>query len=65
MNPTAMSTGTITLLASAPGERFLNPLHPDPANVRLVTQRFSFTECLHTPPMPARNPGGSDAPTYA
>ena len=42
----------------------MNPLHPDAARVRpLVTQPFSFAECLHTPPMLARYSGESDAPT--
>ena len=41
----------------------MNPLHPD-AQVRpLVTRPFSFAECLHTPPMLARNFGESRAPT--
>ena len=31
---------------------FLNPLHPDAAQVPpLVTRPFSFAECLHAPPM--------------
>jgi RES domain-containing protein len=30
----------------------MNPLHPDAEHVSpLVTRRFSFAECLHTPPM--------------
>ncbi|MCB2074520.1 MAG: RES family NAD+ phosphorylase [Novosphingobium sp.] len=30
----------------------MNPLHPDAAGVKpLVTRPFSFSECLHTPPM--------------
>jgi RES domain-containing protein len=37
----------------------MNPLHSDAARVRpLVTRPFSFAECLHTPPMLARNSGG-------
>jgi RES domain-containing protein len=33
----------------------MNTLHPDTAHVRpLVTRPFSFSECLHTPPMLAR-----------
>jgi RES domain-containing protein len=33
----------------------MNPLHPDAARVQpLVTRRFSFADCLHTPPMLAR-----------
>src|SRR5438876_1546269 len=40
----------------------MNPLHPDAARVPpLVTCRFSFAECLHTPPMLARYSGESDA----
>ena len=43
---------------------FMNPLHPDAAGVPpLVTRRFSFAECLHTPPMLARYSDESDAPT--
>ena len=42
----------------------MNPLHPDAARVPpLVTRRFSFAECLHTPPMLARYSGEGDAPT--
>ena len=42
----------------------MNPLHPDALRVApLVTGRFSFAECLHTPPMLARYSGESDAPT--
>ena len=42
----------------------LNPLHPDAARVPpLVTRRFSFAECLHTPPMLARYSDESDSPT--
>jgi hypothetical protein len=34
---------------------YLNPAHPDAARVApLTTRRFSFAECLHTPPMLAR-----------
>ena len=41
----------------------MNPLHPDAARVPpLVTRPFSFTECLHTPPMLARYSDESDAP---
>lgn len=33
----------------------MNPLHPDASGVQpLVTRPFSFAECLHTPPMLAR-----------
>src|SRR4051794_13868758 len=33
----------------------MNALHPDAAHVKpLVTRRFSFAECLHTPPMLGR-----------
>jgi RES domain-containing protein len=33
-----------------------NPAHPDAARVPpLVTRPFSFAECLHTPPMAARD----------
>ena len=40
----------------------MNPLHPDAARVPpLVTRRFSFAECLHTPPMLARDFGEGDA----
>jgi RES domain-containing protein len=42
----------------------MNPLHSDAARVQpLVTRRFSFAECLHTPPMRSRYSGESDAPT--
>jgi hypothetical protein len=42
----------------------MNPLHPEAANVQpLVTRRFSFAECLHTPPMVARYTDESDAAT--
>ena len=42
----------------------MNPLHPDAARVPpLVTRRFSFAECLHTPPMPARYSDESDVAT--
>jgi RES domain-containing protein len=41
----------------------MNPLHPDAALVPpLVTRRFSFAECLHSPPMLTRYSGESDAP---
>lgn len=34
----------------------MNPAHPDAARVPpLVTRPFSFAECLHTPPMNARD----------
>jgi RES domain-containing protein len=36
----------------------MNPLHPDAVRVPpLVTRPFSFSECLHTPPMLARYSG--------
>jgi hypothetical protein len=42
----------------------MNPLHPSATDVRpLVTRRFSFAECLHTPPMLGRYSGKSDAPS--
>ena len=42
----------------------MNPLHPDAALVPpLVTRPFSFSECLHAPPMLARYLGESEAPT--
>lgn len=41
----------------------MNPLHPEAARVRpLVTRPFSFSECLHTPPMLARYSGEGDTP---
>jgi RES domain-containing protein len=41
----------------------MNPLHPDAARVPpLVTRKFSFAECLHTPPMLARYVGETDPP---
>src|SRR6476661_7251524 len=41
----------------------MNPLHPEATQVRpLVTRPFSFTECLHVPPMLARYSGERDAP---
>ena len=42
----------------------MNPLHPDAASVPpLVSRRFSFAECLHTPPMLARYSEETDART--
>ena len=41
----------------------MNPLNTDDARVPpLVTRPFSFTECLHTPPMLASYTDESDAP---
>src|SRR4051812_46614950 len=40
----------------------MNPLHPDAASVpALATRRFSFAECLHTPPMLERYAAGEQA----
>ncbi len=42
----------------------MNPLHPDAAKAPpLVTRRFSFAECLHTPPMLQRYSAEGEAPT--
>jgi len=59
-----------SLLAAVPSQVLpeadivlMNPLHPDATQVGpLVTRRFSFAECLHSPPMLTRYSGESDAP---
>ncbi len=44
----------------------MNPRHADASGVQpLVTRRFSFAECLHTPPMLARYSREGDPPERA